>query len=268
MIITVQWPHVSYVSHTVTWRFLSFLLVTRISYIPWLKNKQSWHEMFFRNFIAVGCNSNAGSITAYGCRTISSHLAHRSPHGRERARYDHRTVSLWFYKAVHLSTNGALAMAARAPCCHLTEFDAKPKRLWQLLPQPARPCDFLIYHPQTCSTEPHCNLTSPAWYVQLRMHITATLWRPHNELVGAATTMKVPYGRLLVSLLSPQGISYHESYDCRAIAVTFVNTAIVARKAVWIVKFAIKNLRPQNHAAVVGRQHYIWLSDWDIKNNL
>ena len=60
--------------------------------------------------------------------------------------------------------------------------------------------------------------------------LTASLRRPYGKLVIAVRTVRSPYGTLPVSLRSPYGFWFHESYDRRAVAVTFGTTTTVGRK--------------------------------------
>ena len=66
--------------------------------------------------------------------------------------------------------------------------------------------------------------------------LTAPLRRPCGKLVLAARTVRSPYGHLPVSLRSPYGFWFHESYDRRAVAVTFVTTTTVGRKTLRFLK--------------------------------
>ena len=60
--------------------------------------------------------------------------------------------------------------------------------------------------------------------------LVAPLRRSYGKLVAAATTVRSPYGHLPVTLQSPYGFWFHESYDRRAVAVAVVTATAVACK--------------------------------------
>ena len=60
--------------------------------------------------------------------------------------------------------------------------------------------------------------------------LTAPLRRSYGKLVIAPRTVRSPYGHLPVSVRSPYSFWFHQSYDHRAVAVTFVTTTTVGRK--------------------------------------
>ena len=66
--------------------------------------------------------------------------------------------------------------------------------------------------------------------------LTVPLRRLYSKFVVAATTVRVLYGCRMVSLRLPYGCWSHESYDCHAVAVTFVTTATIAHKTLRFLK--------------------------------
>ena len=76
----------------------------------------------------------------------------------------------------------------------------------------------------------------------------ASLQWPHGALTAAVRqtcgsvnnhecAVRSPYGHLPVSLRSPYVFLFHESYNRRVVAVTFVTTTTIARKTLWFLKF-------------------------------
>ena len=79
-----------------------------------------------------------------------------------------------------------------------------------------------------------------------------TLRRSHSTLAAAATTVRAPCGRREGASRFPCGHLTDFNLMTCTIAVTFVNTATAARKAVRFVKIASTNRRPQNRTAAAS----------------
>ena len=123
--------------------------------------------------------------------------------------------------------------------------------------------------------QPHCKCTvrwpyGDIWFLPCLQNHTAAL----RQLYGALTvgvrqtcgscnnregTVRVPYGHLPVSLWSPYGFLFHESYDRRAVAATFVTTITTAGKTLWFLRIKFTHRRPQNHKDNVN-------ASWNVYN--
>ena len=81
------------------------------------------------------------------------------------------------------------------------------------------------------------------------------LRQTYGELVAAATTVRVPYSHLPVSLQSPCVFLSHESYDHCVVAITFVTTTTTACKTLRFLEITFTNRSPHNNTATVWRQY-------------
>ena len=104
--------------------------------------------------------------------------------------------------------------------------------------------------------------------------LTASWRRPHDTLTAAVRQTCNSRKSREVAVRSPPGLLaitlrfflFHESYDRRAVGVTFVTTITVGHKTLWFLQTVLQtvnrkrftNRRPQNRTVTVRRLHDMW----------